>query len=177
MDGQRNIGLRLFDRTVALTNAVATAWIILLMLLIVADVVFRNAFLAPIAGVPEMMKYSIVGIVFLQIAHAHASGQMIRSEGLLSVFEKRWPRGAVLLDVLAQMAGAAVTILLAIAVWPRLETAFQRAEFEGAAGHFTLPVWPFFAITIIGSVLLALSFLIAMARAWARLAARSRSTD
>ena len=55
--------VRLLGFVMSLTNVVATTWILLLMVLIVADVVGRNAFLSPIAGVPEMVKYSIVGIV------------------------------------------------------------------------------------------------------------------
>lgn len=170
-EGQPRLAPRLFDRLIAAANAVATVWIILLMLLIVADVFSRNAFLAPIAGVPEMVKYSIVGIVFLQIAHTHATGQMIRSEGMLEFFAPRRPRLAASLDLIAQLAGAALTLTLAVAVWPRLETAFARGEYEGAAGHFTLPVWPFFALTILGSALLAVSFLIAALRAWRRMQA------
>ena len=53
-----------------LANVVATLWIILLMLLIVGDILGRELFGNPIAGVPEMVKFSIVGIVFLQISHS-----------------------------------------------------------------------------------------------------------
>lgn len=149
----------------SLTNVVATTWILLLMVLIVADVVGRNAFLHPIAGVPEMVKYSIIGIVFLQVAHTHWKGQMIRSDGLLSVIARSHPRFAAALDVVAQLAGAAFTFVLAWAVWPRMVKAFERGEMEGVSGHFTMPVWPFFLIIVVGSVLLGLSFLLASAQA------------
>lgn len=149
----------------SLTNVVATTWILLLMVLIIADVVGRNAFLSPIAGVPEMVKYSIVGIVFLQIAHTHWKGQMIRSDGLLDVLRRARPRLAGTLDIAAQLIGAGFTFMLAWAVWPRMAKAFERGEMEGVSGHFTLPVWPFFLIIVLGSVLLGLSFLLAAANA------------
>ncbi len=158
----------LFDRIAALANVAATAWIIFLMLLVVADVAGRNLIGRPIAGVPEMVKFSIIGIVFLQIAHTHASGQMIRSDGLLSVILARRPRLGHVMDALAQILGAVLTVALAWTVWPRLIKAWERNEFEGAVGHFVLPVWPFLVIIIAGSVLLSVSFAIKAGEALAR---------
>jgi TRAP-type mannitol/chloroaromatic compound transport system permease small subunit len=164
--------VRLLGLVMSLTNVVATTWILLLMVLIVADVVGRNAFLSPIAGVPEMVKYSIVGIVFLQVAHTHWKGQMIRSDGLLSLMGERRPRLAAGFDLVAQLVGVGFTAALAWAVWPKMIRAFERGEMEGVSGHFTMPVWPFLAIIVLGSVLLSLSFLLSAAIAAHRLAAR-----
>ncbi|MCW1931752.1 hypothetical protein [Pararhodobacter zhoushanensis] len=58
----------------AVLNAVGTVWIVALMLLIVSDIAMRNIANAPIAGVPEMVSFSIVGIVFLQLSHALRAG-------------------------------------------------------------------------------------------------------
>lgn len=151
---------RLFSGVTVLANVAATAWIILLMVLIVADVLGRNFLAAPIAGVPEMVKFSIVGIVFLQITHTHVCGQMIRSDGLLNALIRLRPRLGHSLDAFAQATGAALTAALAWTVWPRLLKAFERGEFEGAVGHFVLPVWPFLAIIVGGSALLSLSYLV-----------------
>ncbi|MGX1307213.1 TRAP-type mannitol/chloroaromatic compound transport system permease small subunit [Amorphus suaedae] len=164
--------VRLLGAVMSLTNVLATTWILLLMVLIVADVVGRNAFLSPIAGVPEMVKYSIVGIVFLQVAHTHWKGQMIRSDGLLSVVAARRPRLAAGFDLVAQLIGAGFTVALAWAVWPKMIRAFERGEMEGVSGHFTMPVWPFLAIIVLGSALLALSFLLSAGIAARRLSAR-----
>lgn len=160
---------RALGAVMSLSNVVATTWILLLMALIVADVVGRNAILHPIAGVPEMVKYSIVGIVFLQVAHTHWKGQMIRSDGLLAMVASVRPRLAAGLDLVAQIVGAAFTFVLAWAVWPRMVKAFERGEMEGVSGHFTLPVWPFFLIIVVGSALLGLSFLLASAEALRRI--------
>ena len=141
-------------------NVVATLWILGLMVLIVADILGRELFGAPIAGVPEMVKYSIVGIVFLQIAHTHRAGQMIRSDGILNLVGKRSPRLGALMDLVAQLLGAVFAATLAWTVWPKMTRAFERGEMEGIPGHFTMPVWPFLGLIVLGSALLALSFAI-----------------
>lgn len=165
-DGERKGPLlRGFDALASLANVVATTWILLLMVLIVADVVGRNAFLSPIAGVPEMVKYSIVGIVFLQIAHTHARGQMIRSDGLLEILGRTRPRLVAGIDMVCQLVGLGFTLVLASAVWPHMARSYARGEMEGVSGHFTLPVWPFLLLIVIGSALLAVSFAVSAIQA------------
>ena len=144
-------------------NVVATLWIIWLMVLIVSDVIGRETFGHPIAGVPEMVKFSIVGIVFLQIAHTHRKGEMIRSDGILGIVRARWPRVGLAMDVFAQLCGAAFASTLAWAVWPKVTRAYERGEMEGVQGHFTMPVWPFLFLIVLGSILLTLSFLLTAA--------------
>ena len=141
-------------------NVIATLWILGLMVLIVCDILGREALARPIAGVPEMVKYSIVGIVFLQIAHTHRKGEMIRSDGILGILRRRSPFAARMLDIIAQLCGTAFAATLAWAVWPKALRAFERGEMEGVQGHFTLPVWPFLSLVVLGSALLALSFLL-----------------
>jgi len=143
-----------------LANIVATLWIILLMLLIVGDILGRELFGNPIAGVPEMVKFSIVGIVFLQISHTHHSGEMIRSDGILGMIRRRRPAIATGMDIFAQLCGAVFAAVLAWTVWPKMIRAYDRAEMEGISGHFTLPVWPFLGLIVLGSALLAMSFTI-----------------
>lgn len=151
---------RLIGAIMSLANVVATTWILLIMVLVVADVIGRDAFLSPIAGVPEMVKYSIVGIVFLQVAHTHWKGQMIRSDGLLTLVAQSRPRLASCFDLAAQIIGAGFTFLLSFAVWPHMLRSYNNGEMEGVSGHFTLPVWPFLLIIVLGSGLLGLSFLL-----------------
>ncbi|WP_323781067.1 TRAP transporter small permease [Thalassovita sp.] len=146
-------------------NVVATLWILGLMVLIVADILGRELFAHPIAGVPEMVKYSIVGIVFLQISHTHRAGQMIRSDGILGMVRKARPRLAAAMDLIAQLCGAGFAAMLCWAVWPKAVRAYMRGELEGISGHFTLPVWPFLGLIVLGSALLSASFLMSAAAA------------
>lgn len=145
-------------------NALATAWILFLMAIVVADISGRELFGAPIAGVPEIVKLSIVGIVFLQIGHTHGAGRMIRSDSLLVAAGKRWPAVKTALDIAADLLGIAFCTVLVQAVWPRFLKVWERGEFEGAVGHFTIPVWPFYLIIVCGTAVLALSFAVNLAR-------------
>ncbi|WP_417681788.1 TRAP transporter small permease subunit [Roseibium sp.] len=160
---------RLADGVMAAANVTATAWILVIMVLILGDVLGRNLFLHPIAGVPEMVKFSIVGIVFLQISHTHRRGEMIRSDGILGLVSERRPRLGAAMDLGAQLCGVAMSLALAWAVWPKATRAFRRDEMEGIAGHFQMPVWPFLVIVTFGSLLLALSFALEAARAAKRM--------
>ena len=36
----------------------------------------------------------------------------------------------------------------------------ERGEMEGVQGHFTMPVWPFLFLIVLGAILLAVSFLL-----------------
>ncbi len=159
-DKARGRLVRTADAVMGTANVIATLWILGLMVLIVCDILGRETLGRPIAGVPEMVKYSIVGIVFLQIAHTHRKGEMIRSDGVLGMMRRRWPSAGLAMDLVAQLCGAAFAATLAWAVWPKAIRAYECGEMEGVQGHFTLPVWPFLSLIVLGSALLALSFLL-----------------
>ncbi len=71
--------------------AIGTAWIFVLMLLVVADVLGRNFLDAPITGVAEFAARSVASIVFLQLAAAICTGRMTRSDFLLRMLGRRSP--------------------------------------------------------------------------------------
>ena len=128
---------------VAGLSALGSVWIIGLMCLICADITMRTLFNAPIAGVAEMVAFSIVGIVFLQLADTLRSGALTRS------------------DLLLGFVGAA---LVALALWyflPSLEQAWTRPErnFMGNPGFFQIPKWPLYALMSVGMVATVAQFL------------------
>ena len=145
----------------AVLNAVGTVWIVALMLLIVSDIAMRNLLNAPISGVPEMVSFSIVGIVFLQLSHALRAGGLTRSDILLDALADRWPLVRRLLLALFNLTGAAI---LGIALWkflPSLTAAwtFPQRNFMGSPGVFTLPRWPLYALMVVGMAATILQFL------------------
>lgn len=152
----------------AALNTVGTVWILALMLLIVSDIAMRNIANAPIAGVPEMVSFSIVGIVFLQLAHALRSGALTRSEILLDALATRAPGLRRALLALFHLAGAAILAVALWRFWPSLVSAwtFPQRNFMGSPGVFTLPRWPLFALMCLGMAATVLQFL---ALAWAAL--------
>jgi TRAP-type C4-dicarboxylate transport system permease small subunit len=150
---------------VAGLNALGSVWILGLMLLICADILMRSVLSAPIAGVAEMVSFSIVGIVFLQLAHTLRNGSLTRSDLLLNVLGRRAPRLKALLLALFNLVGAT---LLALALWtflPSLSGAWERPErnFMGNPGFFQIPTWPLYALMAIGMAATILQFL---ASAW-----------
>ena len=72
------IGGRPFHRLSSALNVLGSIWILAVMVLINVDVFGRALFNDPVAGVPEMVQLSIVGIVFLQITHTLRMRRFIR---------------------------------------------------------------------------------------------------
>ena len=60
---------RPFHLVMASLNVLGTLWIVAITLLITADVTGRAFFNSPIFGVPEIVKISVVGIVWLQMSY------------------------------------------------------------------------------------------------------------
>ena len=149
-----------FSRLIGVMNALGTVWIIGLMLLINADILGRTALNAPIAGVPELVSFSIVGIVFLQLAHTLRSGSMTRSEVLLNLLEKRAPRLRRFLLGLFHLTGAVLFFIVVWKFWPHLAKAwhFPARHFMGNPGFFTIPQWPLFAIMLSGIAATGIQF-------------------
>lgn len=151
-----------FARLIGAMNALGTIWIIGLMLLINSDIIGRSAFNAPIAGVAELVAFSIVGIVFLQLAHTLRSGAMTRSDVLLNVLERRAPRLRHLLLAVFHLTGAALLAIVAWKFWPHLVQAwtFPARHFMGNPGFFTIAQWPLYAIMLAGIAVTSIQFLL-----------------
>jgi len=145
--------------TIAL-NLIATAWIVLLLLMINLDVFSSNVFGRPIVGVKEAIGVSIAGIVFLQLAETLRTGRHIRSDMFLSRLVSFRPRVGRALDAIYHLIGA---ILMAFIVWfsiPMVTTAYGSAYYVGTPGVFTLPTWPVLAIVVLGAMVTFLQFLV-----------------
>lgn len=151
-----------FARVISAMNAVGTLWIIGLMVLINADILGRSFLHHPIAGVPELVAFSIVGIVFLQLAHTLRSGSMTRSDVLLNTIEHRAPRVRFVLLSIFHLAGGLLLAMIAWKFWPSVVAAFEHPErnFMGNPGFFTVPQWPLFILVFLGIVATAIQFLL-----------------
>jgi len=148
-------------RIVAALNALGSVWIIALMLLIVADICMRTLANAPIAGTAEMVSYSIVGIVFLQLSHTLRSGNLTRTDMVLNYLQKRSPMIRRLLLVLFNLTGAT---LLMVALWtffPNFLKAWSHPErnFMGNPGFFVVPLWPLYLLMVVGIAATVMQFL------------------
>ena len=151
-----------FARVIGAMNAIGTIWIILLMVLINSDIIGRSFFSKPIAGVPELVAFSIVGIVFLQLAHTLRSWAMTRSDVLLTILERRAPRARAVLLALFNLVGGMLMLLIAWKYWPSVVAAWLHPErnFMGNPGFFIVPLWPLYILVFLGVLATAIQFLL-----------------
>lgn len=149
-----------FGNLVALMNSLGTGWIFVLLLLINADIVSRTVFNTPVRGVTEIVGMTIVGCVFLQLAHALKMGRLTRSDIILGRLKRNHPQIKRALEAVYNLAGAFVLAILVAYSLPLFREAWTINEYEGAEGDFTAPVWPVKLIIVVGSLVAALQCLV-----------------
>jgi len=160
----------IFRRALLLLNSIGTVWIFILMIVIVTDVIGRTVFTRPLAGVPELVSLSIVGIVFLQIGQALRSGRITQVDTLLQVLDRHMPRASALLQGLYGLLGMALFIALYNACLPLFISAWQNGDYVGVEGYITYPVWPVRLFMLIGCAGAAIQYLLFALRDFARVA-------
>ena len=152
--------LRAYTRTLLVLNSMGTAWIFMLMLVIVTDVIGRTAFTRPLPGVPELVSLSIVAIVFLQLPHALRSGRITRVESLSDWLAAHAPRFGAALQGIYSLLGAALFVALFLALQPLFERAWVNNDYVGVEGYVTYPVWPVRLFMLIGCAGGAIQYLL-----------------
>jgi C4-dicarboxylate transporter DctM subunit len=105
-------------------NSVGTLWIFALMFLICADVAGRYLFNAPIKGAAELVGYSIVAAVFMQMASTLRAGRMTRVELLFEPMLAQRPAAAHTFAIVFGLLGTAVFALIVWGTWPKLAAAW-----------------------------------------------------
>ena len=151
-------------------NSVGTLWIFALMFLICADVAGRYLFNAPIKGAAEMVGYSIVAAVFLQMASTLRAGRFTRVEMLIEPLQARRPAAGYALGTVYHLVGAAVFAMITWGTWPKLAEAWATDEITGTPGVFVFLIWPFLAVVVLGAAVTAVEFLLQCLRAAGRAA-------
>jgi TRAP-type C4-dicarboxylate transport system permease small subunit len=148
-------------------NAVGSVWVAAITVLVCADILGRLLFQFPLVGVPEIVKVSIVAIVWLQIPHTLKTGGHLRSDVVLRFLSGR-SRAAV--DLFAYVLGALVFGLLVYSGWDTMIQAWELGEFEGEL-PVRVPTYPLRSIVLLGAALTALQFLLMALEAMRRLSA------
>lgn len=159
----------LFVKIAIYANVVGTLVIFALVAIMNMDVIARGIFFAPIRGVVEMVIFSLILIVFLQLPDVVRCNRLTRSDGFLQLAQVRFPRFHGVLNRAINAASAVFMFLIAWTVWPEflesfetchfftppefgpapsgdfwkdLSAAFGRCEYFGTPGIFTAPWWP-----------------------------------
>jgi TRAP-type mannitol/chloroaromatic compound transport system permease small subunit len=149
-----------FEGVLSLLNSIGTLWIFVLMVVISVDVIGRTAFNSPLPGVLELVRLSIVGIVFIQLGHTLRAGRITRADHLITKLQQRWPRFGFGLQGLFDLAGFGIFVVLLQASLPLFQRSWASGEYAGIEGYVTYPIWPVRLIILIGCVCAGLQFLL-----------------
>ena len=152
-----------------ITNTIGTLVIFALVAVMNVDVIARGIFNSPLRGVIEVVIFSLILIVFLQLPDVVRSNRLTRSDGFLVLAETQFPKFGNILSRTIDFAAFIFMALIAWTVWPeflesiescgfisgpefggpvegglfaRVFDAFGRCEYFGTPGIFTAPWWP-----------------------------------
>lgn len=117
---------------------IGAAWIFLLMILIVVDVIGRLMFNSPLVGTSELVRNSVVGIAFFLIPWAMVNDTHVRSTILIDHVSKKVSKP---LDIMAYIIGLLLFVAIVITSWEPFLTSFINKEFEGE-GALRVLTWP-----------------------------------
>lgn len=156
-------------RIASVTNSFGTLIIFALVAIMNADVIARGLFHSPIRGVVEIVIFSLVLIVFLQLPDVVQNNRLTRSDGFLQMLDNRSPAAGSVLRRLIDGAACIFMLFAAWTSWPEfahslstcefsnvtafankadgsilsgLSVALGRCEYFGTPGVFTAPWWP-----------------------------------
>ncbi len=145
---------RLANGIAVSANAVGTLVVLALVMVVNYDMAARNLFNAPFNGAVEVVQFSMVLIVFLQLPDVVRVNRLTRSDGFLVVVGGRYPALGRWMRKILNLVSAIFMMLVAIAIFPEFLKMWETNDFFGVPGVFTAPWWPV-KLTIFASAVLA----------------------
>ncbi len=139
-------------------NVVGTLVVLALVVVVNFDVVARGVFSAPFLGAVEVVQFSMVLIVFLQLPDVVRVNRLTRSDGFLAVLGNRRPKTARAIGMIADGVAAIFLGLIAFAIWPEFTEMFETNDYFGIPGVFTAPWWPIKLTIFLSATLCTLLF-------------------
>jgi len=145
-------------------NALGVLCVLAIVCLISADIIGRNLFASPLAGVPELVALLLVSAVFLQLPLVVLQEKLTRTVLLAERLARgvHGDTGAAARGAMFALLSAAILLLLAAGAWPDFVQAWQDREFVGVEGYFTIRVWPVKGVIVLGALVAALAALATM---------------
>jgi TRAP-type C4-dicarboxylate transport system permease small subunit len=145
---------RLFHNLLAGLNMLASVWVLFIVALVSTDVIGRAAFNAPLPGVPEIVRFSIVGMIWLQMAYTLRSGNHLRTTLALGMMPPLAQRAVLIAN---SLVGVGLFVLITWLGWIEMAKSYDIGAFEGEH-PVRIPIWPVWAILVGGAALTALQF-------------------
>lgn len=147
-----------FEHTVTGMSFIGSVIIFITMLLIMYDIFMRQLFNSPFLGTAEIIRNSIVVIVFLQITHTLMRGRHIRTT---FVVERLSHKGKLILFILSSLLGVILFSLIAFSGFQPAIDSFLEGQYEGE-GALRVPTFPARFAIVIGSICMVIQFLISI---------------
>lgn len=141
-------------------NAAGTFVVLALIAVVNYDIVARGLFNRPFLGAVEVVQFSMVLIVFLQLPDVVRVGRLTRSDGFLRLLSARMPATGRGLRRAVDLLSAIFMILIAVAVWPEFVEMWHSQDYFGVPGVFTAPWWPIKLIIFLSACLCTLHLLL-----------------
>lgn len=141
-------------------NAVGTLVVLVLVAIVNYDALARSLFNSPFRGAIEVVQFSMVLIVFLQLPDVCRVNRLTRSDGFLTVLGGRFPGTANVVRHFINAVSAVFMTLIAIAIWPEFLKMFETQDFFGVPGVFIAPWWPVKLTIFASATLCALIFVL-----------------
>ena len=150
-------------------NAAGTLVVILLIAVVNYDIIARGVFNKPFLGAVEVVQFSMVLIVFLQLPDVARVGRLTRSDGFLGFLGRRNKSAGRAMSRLIDACSAAFMLIIAIAIWPEFIEMWESKDYFGVPGVFTAPWWPVKLVIFISASLCALLYVFHVIRGPAHL--------
>lgn len=174
-------------RLAAISNMVGTAVLFVLVAVMNVDVVARGVFHAPFRGVVEVVIFSLVLIVFLQLPNVVHGDRLTRSDGFLMLMRHRKPGFANAASRVIDIVAGVFMAMIAWTMWPEFLESFEschffsqpefgpppsgelwadfsaamaRCDYFGTPGILTAPWWPAKLAIFFGVSMSAILFLL-----------------
>lgn len=157
-------GLSRFARMLAIgANVLGTLTVLALVVILNYDVIARGLFDAPLKGAYEIVQFSVVLIVFLQLPDVVRVDRLTRSDGFLLMIGRRRPGVAQVFRRVINALSAILMGLITYITYPEFLHMWATQDYFGVPGLFTLPWWPVKLVITFGCGLACVLFLIKMA--------------
>ena len=141
-------------------NALGTLVVLALVVILNVDVIARGLFSAPLRGTYEIVQFSVVMIVFLQLADVVRVDRLTRSDGFLNLLHHRRPGLTANLRRIINAISAIFMALIAYVTFPEFLRMWETQDYFGVPGLFTLPWWPVKLVIACGTALACVIFVL-----------------
>ena len=119
-------------------NVISGVWLFSIAVLILYDVIGREAFGSPFHGTNEMVSNSVLSILMLQLPLALLNRSSLRTT---IIYGKMGPRGKSIIEAFSYFFAGLIFLGIGFGSWENMIEAWDILELEGS-GVVEIPVYP-----------------------------------